>query len=851
MSESEEGMEKRPLIEKVNIDDILSDDKRSALDIMKNEREEKARATETTASEEKGKEDKIDVLEKYRERLNKERERFTREWREKQAKLREWEERLREKEKALNEKEARMENQLKNEKLRLNKEQRALSEEKARLLSQEKKLRQKGNELSDLEKSLKIKDALLKNTKKELKEKEESISEREKLISGTDEEIEKLRNELRIKQAELNIEKKKLDKEREFIEAKLREIKSMEQTVPLPEPELPEPELEIPGISEPVYPEKELVYPGKKPVYSEKEPVYHEKKRLPIYPEEESRPLAPVDIGQGHAPEGRVYPEEELTGIDDLMGMPEERAEKKAEFLPDIEEGMWPAMEREPGYGAERRVTEPPVSSPSTPVASSPPVPVDDVVREIEGYRHSIDDFRARGYNVSRLYGIFSMDIDVIRKEVLEFMEDVRRLKELENELRKLDTSKFEKEVGYLRTLLKNPDAVKEAESYFEDLKARILNQEKEGRERKSREIEELFDDVLKEYEKEAEAHADEIEDIKASLIDMERMPMENLFALKKKVKRLKDTLERDRRREKERKRKIAITTDLREWSERGFNVSRIEALLDRDLREASELYMDFLPKAERLLKLERELQSLDTTGFERQVDEIMAEIHNPDKVLEVEKNLESLKRRIRLSNIQKAGREGKKLAKPAMGRTGPTEMTCPKCGGVVPIPSDERPLRVRCSNCGTEFTLKRIPVPEEQPTQAPGAQMPPPPVSSGAPLPAQTPPPPNRVPAPPASTYPQAQMPQAQPAPQPGYPQAQTAPAPLPNRPPPPPAAGYPQAPPQQAPPIPPPNRPPAPPAQYTTPSKAPETPARCPRCGAEILPGSKFCGVCGYPIE
>ncbi|MCK4614880.1 MAG: hypothetical protein KAU14_08755 [Thermoplasmata archaeon] len=465
---------------------------------------------------------------------------------------------------------------------------------------------------------------------------------------------------------------------------------------------------------------------------------------------------------------------------------------------------------------------------------------------EIEEYRNNIDDFRARGYNVSRLYGIFTSDIGTIRKEVLRYMDDVTKLKDLEKELNEMDTAGYDKEAGYLRTLLKNPDAYSEAESYFNDLKTRIAKQEDEERASRLKEIESLFDDILRKFPDVQDDFQEEIEDIKAAIIDMETAPLSEFFILKKKVWGLRDSLEKKGKEKEGKKKTIAITTDLEKWRERGFDVSGIEAMLETNPEGAEKLYSEFLTNAGKLMTLDKELESLDTAGFEQEIGEIKEIIRDHKRVFDVENKLESIKRRIRLSEIRHRIEMAKGVEKEVPEqRIGPTEMKCPKCGGAVPIPSDQRPLKVRCSSCKTEYNLKRVPVPEGTPPP-PGLPpqvapvFPPRVPSQVAPvLPPPVPPQVAPVPPPPGP-------PQVAPAPPSSVP-PQTLPAPPPSAPPPRAAVSTPPAPP--------------PPLSAPQPTPVPPTPApekpreegetdKCPKCGAALIPGSVFCGICGYHI-
>jgi len=113
----------------------------------------------------------------------------------------------------------------------------------------------------------------------------------------------------------------------------------------------------------------------------------------------------------------------------------------------------------------------------------------DPNAEEIKQYKHDIEEFRSRGYNVSRMYDVFSQDIESIRGELLQYMHDITKLKEIENELDELDTTGFQRDLQSLRRLLKNPDKIEESQSFLNELKERIDSKDSNERSTKIREL--------------------------------------------------------------------------------------------------------------------------------------------------------------------------------------------------------------------------------------------------------------------------------------------------------------------------------------------------------------------------
>ena len=421
---------------------------------------------------------------------------------------------------------------------------------------------------------------------------------------------------------------------------------------------------------------------------------------------------------------------------------------------------------------------------------------------EIDQYRKDIEDFRSRGYNVSRMYDIFSKDIDTVRAAMLQYMQDVNQLKEIESSLGSLDASGFEHDITTLHSLLKDPDHVHDAKAYIDELSASIANREERERAGKIRDIEDLFDSVMHEFSEVTSDFEEAIGDIKVAIIDLETMAISEVHDVKKMIYDLKDNMIEAKLSHEKQGEIKGIEEDLREWARKGFNVTSIEEVLGRNLKLALNLYEEFTTRANKLLELESHLNSIPSTGFEKEINEIRGILRDTDKLLLVQNKIQSLKRRIRLAGIQM---KMEKMRTPATGkRTGPTQMTCPKCGGVVPIASDERPLKVNCSSCQTEFHLKRIPSKESDKTPAPGTSPQP---SSPSPSPA---------PGSGGASLPKPSDPSRPPSDQGGVTVTPIVVEPLSG-----------------------------------TDQPGSGGPEKCPNCSAPLLPDSVFCGLCGHRMD
>lgn len=417
---------------------------------------------------------------------------------------------------------------------------------------------------------------------------------------------------------------------------------------------------------------------------------------------------------------------------------------------------------------------------------------------EVEQYRNEIEQFRSRGYNVSRMYGIFSQEIDMIRQEMLRYMEDITSLKEVQQELDSLDVTGFERNAQSLGSLLKDPDQIEEAKAFLEELKISIDSKDEIERKTKLREIDHLFDEIIGEFSDITSSFDDEIMDIKAAIIDMETAPISEFYNIKKMIYELKEMMIKKKLEKETKYKRDIIISEIDEWEKKGFLLQELKDTVGTELKEGKQLFDEFLKNGERLLEIEGELNSLNIKGFDKELGDIQSLLREPEKLFLVENKLESLKRRIRLAGIQT---KMNRLRTPVSQGASEGQMVCPKCGGTVPIPSKERPLKVQCSTCNTEYHLKRVAASEseEKTPNAPSHQH----DTSTPPIaPAVGGQPPSQPPIQPPDLGGAIEVKPLEEGPQ-GSPQQQPA---------------------QEGP--------------------------KCPQCGSNLLPDSVFCGLCGYRL-
>ncbi|MEM0448371.1 MAG: DnaA/Hda family protein, partial [Methanomassiliicoccales archaeon] len=82
-------------------------------------------------------------------------------------------------------------------------------------------------------------------------------------------------------------------------------------------------------------------------------------------------------------------------------------------------------------------------------------------------------------------------------------------------------------------------------------------------------------------------------------------------------------------------------------WAKEGYNVSNLIRLYLSDPKAAARSLPYFEANIQRLQGLEEVLRFLDTQGYEREAESLMRRMRDPEKVLEIETELETLRRKI------------------------------------------------------------------------------------------------------------------------------------------------------------------------------------------------------------
>jgi DNA repair exonuclease SbcCD ATPase subunit len=306
-------------------------------------------------------------------------------------------------------------------------------------------------------------------------------------------------------------------------------------------------------------------------------------------------------------------------------------------------------------------------------------------------FRSKMEEWQEMGYNVDRLVRALSRDdTDFISKEFLVFKIRLQKLEDLREELNviALSAKDFAEEVETIRELLRDVDKISEIRERISELKAKIDEKRAEEKrleeeERTLREqlgtnltqwatqgynveeLEEVFDDPLdvvqaafEEFERnitrinriredlekiDTAGFEGDVALIHTKLTDVRRLveAEEDLEVLREKVSRAKlvgrQLQDGEERMRKELEEKISL------WKEQGYDVSSLEALLDKDLAELRKAFVVFRIRVARLKELEEELKTMDPTGFEEEFQVLRSLTKDVERIQDVSNTIADL----------------------------------------------------------------------------------------------------------------------------------------------------------------------------------------------------------------
>ena len=100
-------------------------------------------------------------------------------------------------------------------------------------------------------------------------------------------------------------------------------------------------------------------------------------------------------------------------------------------------------------------------------------------------------------------------------------------------------------------------------------------------------------------------------------------------------------------RREREAKRREELTQQINEWRSSGYIVTSLEELMEKPLNEVENAFKTFGQDIEKLMEFDKKLGSLNTKGFESEVDAIELKLNDPSAIEDLQKMIDKLQKSI------------------------------------------------------------------------------------------------------------------------------------------------------------------------------------------------------------
>ncbi|MEW5759247.1 MAG: hypothetical protein AB1779_00600 [Candidatus Thermoplasmatota archaeon] len=276
-------------------------------------------------------------------------------------------------------------------------------------------------------------------------------------------------------------------------------------------------------------------------------------------------------------------------------------------------------------------------------------------------YSSEVEKIRAKMKDVYKLpeieAEIIKLTADVKYKEEKEYLGEFGRIREIESEIEKLDTSGLEPLVEQIRSKIEMGLSLNEVEALFDELKLKVSKREEERKKlSKLKEkieewknegyiiskLEKLFDN-LEELEKEMQIfklRVDKLRELKDELdqIDASRTEKENIYLLMKDVENIpliEDEILILRQEIEElgklRKRRREIEEELEKLRKEGFKIEKMKKTL-YETEKIEEPYAIFREKIERARELKKKLDSIPYLSDEKnKLAEMLRDIDDID----------------------------------------------------------------------------------------------------------------------------------------------------------------------------------------------------------------------------
>ena len=288
-----------------------------------------------------------------------------------------------------------------------------------------------------------------------------------------------------------------------------------------------------------------------------------------------------------------------------------------------------------------------------------------------EELKKRIDGWREEGYVVSKLEAAIEGDFGKAWDEFTKFVDDIQTLKEFSKKLEGMNTKGFDSQTQPILEKLKDPDKIPELEGDLTALE-NMIQEETAKKEQLRMMMESWSSDGVTVTSLEAALENQSFEEAEKVFMEFEkgivaikglneRLDALQIEDLSDEITAIKSDLKDPAAIEELTNRVQEVETKAQEFVERrqgyvtkleqlkgeGYNVATLEDALSGKIDTIEEAFNEFDNKLTKLQKLSEKLDSLNTTGFEADVEVIQSKLKDTDAIDELTGLFSDLKDKI------------------------------------------------------------------------------------------------------------------------------------------------------------------------------------------------------------
>ena len=281
-----------------------------------------------------------------------------------------------------------------------------------------------------------------------------------------------------------------------------------------------------------------------------------------------------------------------------------------------------------------------------------------------------MNSWKDQGFKLDKLSSILDEPFETAEEKFMDYEKKVETLKDIKNRVEKLDKTELEEEIEELSPNLTDPEIadelnekISELEKKNEQLKTkkeslhqllgdlkdqgfnvsdleRVIDGKLDIIIKKFEEFEEKkkkLDEIRKELEGlDTRDFPEETEQIKSQLKDIE-----SIKELNNQLSELKEKIEADEEQRKD------IEEKIKELSEEGFVVIKIEEKMKESFKTFRDAFIAFLDDIQKLKEYKTRLEELSAPGYEKEIESLTEKFKDPENLPSLEKDIEELVEKI------------------------------------------------------------------------------------------------------------------------------------------------------------------------------------------------------------